>query len=49
MGQGGGVPFYENVIGNFVVYQLRIETNLIQLLAHPETLVFFVDILWYYF
>jgi len=31
------VPFYESIIGNFVVYQHRIETNLLQLFAHPET------------
>jgi len=31
------VPFYENIIGNFMVYQVRIETNLLQLFAHPGT------------
>jgi len=30
------VPFYENVIGNFMVYHVRIETNLLHLFAHPE-------------
>jgi len=36
-GKGAAVPFYENVIGNFMVCQVRIETNLLQLFAHPET------------
>jgi len=31
------VPFYENIVGNFIVYQDHIETNLLQLLAQPET------------
>ena len=30
------VPFYKSIKGNFMVYQDRIETNLLQLLAHPE-------------
>jgi len=36
-GARGAVPFYENVIGNFMVYQVLIETNLLQLFTHPET------------
>jgi len=35
--RGAAVPFDENVIGNFMVYQDRIETNLLQPFAHPET------------
>jgi len=31
------VPFYEIVMGSFMVYQLPIETNLLQLFARPET------------
>jgi len=30
------VPFYENVIGNIMVYQVRIETNLLQLFVHQK-------------
>jgi len=36
-GTGAEVPFHNNVIGNFVVYQYRVETNLLQLFAHRET------------
>jgi len=31
------VPFHNNIIGNFMVYQDQFETNLLQLSAHPET------------
>jgi len=34
---GAEVPFSRNIIGNFVVYQDRLETYLLQLFAHPET------------
>ena len=34
---GAAVPFYENIVSNFMVYQDRIETNLLQLFAHLET------------
>jgi len=30
------VPFYESIIGEFMAYQNRIETNLLQLLAPPR-------------
>jgi len=30
------VPFYNSIICNFIVYQERFETNLLQLFAHPE-------------
>jgi len=33
---GAEVPFYNYIIGHFMVYQNRIETNLLQLFAHPE-------------
>jgi len=36
-GNGGRVPLYKSIIGNFMVYQDRIETNLLQLFVHPET------------
>jgi len=35
---GAEVPFYKSIRGNFMVYQDRFETNLLQLFAHPETL-----------
>ena len=31
------MPFYEDIISNFMVYQDRTETYLLQLFAHPET------------
>ena len=34
-GNGGGSAF-NNIIGTSIVYQNRIETNLLQLFAHPE-------------
>jgi len=30
------LPFYKSIIGNFVVYQDRLETNLLKLFTHPE-------------
>jgi len=33
---GTNVPFYNSVIGNLIVYQDRIETDLLKLFAHPE-------------
>jgi len=35
---GAEVPFYKSIIGNgnFMVYQDRLETNLLQLFTHPE-------------
>jgi len=34
--KGAEVPFYKIFIGNFMVSQDRIETNLLQPFAHPE-------------
>jgi len=34
-GNGAEVPFHKSIIGNFMVYQERLETNLLQLFAHP--------------
>jgi len=34
---GTDVPLYKSIIGKFMAYQDRIETNLLQLFAHPET------------
>jgi len=34
---GGGAFFIKNIVRSFMVYQDRIETNLLQQLAHPET------------
>jgi len=33
---GTEVPFHNSIIGNFMVYQDRPETNLLQLFGHPE-------------
>jgi len=33
---GTEVPFHNNIIGNCIVYQNRIETHLLQLFAHQE-------------
>ena len=30
------VPFYNSIIGNFIVYQDRIETDLLKLCVQPE-------------
>jgi len=35
---GADLPFSNNIIGNFIVYQDRIETVLLKLCAHPENL-----------
>jgi len=34
--KGEGVPFHKSILSNFMVYQDRLETNLLQLFAHPE-------------
>jgi len=31
------VPFHNSIIGNFMAYQGRFETNLLQLFVHPES------------
>jgi len=33
---GAEVPFHNSIIDNFMVYQDRLETNLLQLFGHPE-------------
>jgi len=33
---GAEVRFHNSIIGNFMVYQDRSETNLLQLFGHPE-------------
>jgi len=38
---GAEVTFYKNIIGYFMVFQYRIETNLLQLFAHQQNLEFF--------
>jgi len=30
------LPFFHNIVSNFTVYQYRIETNSLQLFAHPK-------------
>jgi len=35
-GQWGEVPFHNSITGNVMVYHDRLETNLLQLFAHPE-------------
>ena len=42
---GETMPFYEDIIGNFMVYQDRTETYLLQLFAHRETSDWFSIIL----
>jgi len=34
---GAKVLFCKRIIGNFMFYQDRIETKLLELIAHPET------------
>jgi len=36
-GNGGGGAFHRSIICNFMAYQDRLETYLLQLFAHPET------------
>ena len=45
---GAEVPFHNNVIGSFMVCQYRIETNLLQLFAHPENSEWFSMICYYF-
>ena len=33
--KGAEVPFHNRITGNFMVYQDRLETHLLQLFAHP--------------
>jgi len=33
---GADVPFHNSIIGNFIVCQDRIETDLLKLCTHPE-------------
>jgi len=33
---GTDMPFYNSIIGNFIVYQDRTETDLWKLCVHPE-------------
>jgi len=33
---GAEVSFHNKILGNFMVYQDQIETNLLQLFGHPE-------------
>jgi len=35
-GSGGGGAFHNSIIGNFMIYDDRFETNLLQLFAHLE-------------
>ena len=35
------MPCYNIIIGNFIVYQDRIETDLLKLCVHPENLEWF--------
>jgi len=41
---GTEVPIYKSIVDNFMVYQNRIETNLLQLFAHLETSEWFAII-----
>jgi len=33
---GAEVPFHGSIIGHFMVYKVRLETNLLRVFAHPE-------------
>jgi len=33
---GAEVLFHNSIVGNFINFQYRLETNLLQLFAHPE-------------
>jgi len=33
---GAAVPFHNSIIGNFMVYQDRLELNLLQQFGHPD-------------
>jgi len=33
---GAGAPFHNSIISNFMVYQDRLEIDLLQLFGHPE-------------
>ena len=35
------MPLHNSIISNFMIYQDRIETNLLQLFAHPQNLEWF--------
>jgi len=35
-GTGAEVPFHNSIIGNFKVYQDRLEINLLQLFGNPD-------------
>jgi len=41
---GAEVPFHNSTIGNFMVYQGRLDANLLQLFAHPESSQWFSTI-----
>ena len=42
--QGPEVPLHNSAIGDFMVYQHRIQTNLLQLFAHPDNPEWFSEI-----
>jgi len=41
---GAEVPFHNSVIGNFMVYQDRLEINSLQLFGHPDRMIFYISI-----
>jgi len=41
---GAEVPFHNSVIGKFMVYQDRLEINLLQLFGHPDRIIFYISI-----
>jgi len=41
---GEEVPFHNSIIAKFMVHQKRLETNALQLFAHPEILEWFIII-----
>jgi len=46
---GAEEAFHNNIIGYFMVYQDRFETNLLQLFVHPEDSEMVFYNFWYYF
>jgi len=44
---GAEVPFHNSVIRNFIVYQDRLEINLLQLFGHLDRMIFLY--FYYYF
>jgi len=42
---GAEVPCHNSVIGNFMVYQDRLEINSLQLFGHQDRMIFYISII----